>query len=107
MTPDTEAKLLQDIGSINNKVDDLVKMVKGNGKPGLYDRVGKIENCLSDHLTDYENDKAVKAAEKADAKKKTEIKLDNKTKIIMLLVSVVISYVGSIIFGLVKTFIQP
>jgi len=39
-------RLSTDVAVINANLNELIKLIKGNGRPGLYDRVGELEHCL-------------------------------------------------------------
>ena len=70
---------------------ELTKAIKGNGKPGLDDRVRVIENCL-------EHDKEHKEA----IVKVKEKRSDFSTKVILILITMVISNVGVLFFAIFK-----
>jgi len=70
---------------------ELTKAIKGNGKPGLDDRVRVIENCL-------EHDKE----QKASIVKVKDKRQDFSTKVILILITMVISNVGVLLFSIFK-----
>ena len=70
---------------------ELTKAIKGNGKPGLDDRVRIIENCL-------EHDKEHKEAIVKVKEKRQEF----SSKVILILITMVVSNVGVLLFSIFK-----
>jgi len=70
---------------------ELTKAIKGNGKPGLDDRVRIIENCI-------EHDKEQKEA----LVKVKDKRSDFSTKVVLILITMVISNVGVLLFSIFK-----
>jgi len=70
---------------------ELTKAIKGNGKPGLDDRVRVIENCHAEE----ERQKAALVQVKG---KRQEF----STKVILILITMVISNVGVLLFSIFK-----
>jgi hypothetical protein len=70
---------------------DLIKKVNGNGKPGLLDRVGCIEE---QHRNEAETKKAV-----VEVKSK---RADFSSKVILILITMVVSNVGVLLFAIFK-----
>ena len=104
-TTNVRIMAVQDANAV--KLDELARIIKGNGKPGLVDRVGFLENTVNMHLKDYERE--VKEEEKKEVKeekqeeKKSDRKFDIGWKVILLFIGAMISGVlGNVISGLFK-----
>jgi hypothetical protein len=70
---------------------ELTKAIKGNGKPGLLDRVGCIEE---QHREEAKTKTAV-----VEMKSKRS---DFSTKVVLLVISMVVSNVGVLLFAIFK-----
>ena len=70
---------------------ELSKAIKGNGKPGLLDRVSVIEDCHKHEKEQREQQKEVKTK-----------RYDFSTKVILILITMVVSNVGVLLFSIFK-----
>jgi hypothetical protein len=70
---------------------DLIKKVNGNGKPGLLDRVSSIEE-------EHRNEAKTKTAVVEMKSKRS----DFSTKVVLILITMVISNVGVLLFSIFK-----
>ncbi len=70
---------------------ELTKAIKGNGKPGLLDRVSVIENCIA-------HDKEQKEEHEKVKDKRQEF----SSKLILILITMVVSNVGVLLFSIFK-----
>lgn len=98
MSPEAELQLIKDVESIRSTVASLNKSVNGNGKPGMYDRLGHVEvnvdklNTKVDcHLIEHEE------AETEENKKKSG-RADFSNKIWLLVIGMFITNIGTLIF---------
>lgn len=89
----TESLLI--LKQTNEKVDDLAKILKGNGHPGLVKRMDCLEVDWKQHKKECDDEKQV-------AKEKKAERHEISWKIILLVVGMIISNLGVIIFGILK-----
>lgn len=99
MSPDVELKLLQDVAVIKRDVAGLNKAVNGNGKPGMYDRLGIVEvdvknvdKKLCTHIDENEEAEAKEEKRKAG-------RTDFTNKIWLLVIGVLVTQVGAAFLG--------
>ena len=76
-------------------VADLYKEVKGNGKPGLIQRMNDIENCFGDHAKNQEKSETTERESKKN-------KVDFGSKVWLAVIVMIISNIGAILFSLFK-----
>lgn len=84
------------------QVADLYKEVKGNGKPGLLQRMNDLENCFEQHKIEQNKEREVQDGIKKEEKEKKNRKIDFTTKILLAIIGMILSNVGVLIFSLFK-----
>jgi hypothetical protein len=106
MTPDAEITLITDVAVIKTQLADLVKLIKGNGKKGIDDRLKDQENLLETHLQKHcEEEKEQREKEEGTASLEKE-KRDNNWKVKLLVIGGSITLITNLVLNLVSFFMK-
>jgi len=95
-----------DIAVLRTQMNELLKLIKGNGKPGLDDRVRSIESTLNQHLMDDLEEKDRREKEKVlmmnEKQTKNERKWEMSKSMVILLVTVIVTQLANLLVELLK-----
>ena len=95
-----------DVAVLRAQMNELLNVIKGNGKPGLDDRVRSIETKLNQHLEDSEEERIQREKEnkameeRINTKNQRKWEIDKSIKI--MLVTIIVSQVVGLLIEVIK-----
>jgi hypothetical protein len=94
------------IAVLRTQMNELLKLIKGNGKLGLDDRVRAIEIKLNQHLDDYLEERTERERKEAlmmnEKQTKNERKWEMSKSMVILLVTVIVTQLANLLVELLK-----
>ncbi|MEN6571411.1 MAG: hypothetical protein ABFD24_06185 [Anaerolineaceae bacterium] len=95
-----------DVAVLRTQMNELLNLIKGNGKPGLDERVRSIESKLNQHLDDDSEARQRREKEEAlmmnDKQTKDERKWEMSKSMVILLVTVIVTQLAGLLVELLK-----